>query len=51
MGKLEWWGYQAMKKFDGKFSHFDTIYDVTDRQMDRRTPVDSKDSAMHNFTR
>jgi len=34
VGKLEWWGYQAMKKFDCKFSNFDTIHQ-RDRQMHR----------------
>jgi len=26
--KTEWLGHQPMKKFDGKFSHFDTIHQL-----------------------
>ena len=43
-----------MKKFDGKFSRFDTIHQrdrQTDGQTDRQTPVDSKDRAIHSFAR
>jgi len=32
--KLEWWGHQAMKKFDSKFGHFDTSTWQTDKQTD-----------------
>jgi len=35
--KLEWWGYQAVKKFDDMFSHFDTI-PACDRQ--KMAPID-----------
>jgi len=41
--------YQAMKKFDGKFSRSTQYTNVTDRQ--RRTPHDSKDRAMHSVAR
>jgi len=47
LGKLEWWGHQVMKKFDGKFSRFDT--NVTWTVTDRRTlqwPHYSKGRAM-----
>jgi len=33
-GKLEWWGHQAMKKFDSKFGRFDTSTWQTDGQTD-----------------
>ena len=32
--KLEWWGHQAMKKFDSKFGRFDTSAWQTDGQTD-----------------
>jgi len=41
LGKLEWWAYLAIKKFDGKFSRFDTIH-----QRDRQT-----DTARHQRPR
>ena len=37
---VEWWGHQAMKKFDSKIGRFDIQRDK------QTTPHDSKDRAM-----
>jgi len=37
--KLEWRGYQTVKKFDDTFIRFDMIHE-RDRQTDGRTPHD-----------
>ena len=37
--KLEWCGYQTVKKFDATFIRFDRIHE-SDRQTDRQTPHD-----------
>ena len=37
VGKLEWWGHQAIKKFDGKFRCFDTIHQRDGQRTDGRT--------------
>jgi len=39
--KLEWWGYQTVKKFDDTFSCFDTIHE-RNRHSGGRTPHDDK---------
>jgi len=36
--KLEWWGYQKVKKFEYKFARFDTIH-KRDKHADGRTDI------------
>jgi len=48
-GKLEWCGYEVVKKFHDMITRFDTIYDgdrQTYRHTDRQTPHDGRQTEM-----
>jgi len=48
--KLEWCGYQRVKKFDDTFSRFDKI-PACDRRTDRRTSCHGIDRGKHSIAR
>ena len=45
-GKLEWWGYQTMEKFEDMFNRLDSIA-ACDRRTDRQTSCDGIIRAMY----